>query len=249
MPASLNFLAKEILRRCGLELRRLRYVNSEETVLPAILAAVGPATVLDVGANVGQYAALLRKSGFTGSIVSFEALPEVHKTLCAASAGDARWTIAPCAALGSRRGQVNIHVAGNSVSSSLLPMEAAHLAAAPESAYVGEQSVELHRLDELAPRLVTQQGGIYLKIDTQGYEREVLEGSTGLLPQVVALQVETSLVPMYAGAPSFTEMIAYIEARGFEIFSLVPGLRNAQEGRLLQMDAFFVRGSDLRQQA
>jgi FkbM family methyltransferase len=243
MGAFLNTLAKDVLRGVGLEVRRLKYVNSEETVLPAILTATRPAAVLDVGANTGQFATLLRKSGYRGRIVSFEAIPAVHAALSAASARDPMWTVAPCAALGRERGQAEIHIAGNSASSSILPMSEMHLAAAPESAYVGRQSVQLRRLDDLVPQLLPEGGGLYLKIDTQGYEREVLEGSTALLPDVMAMQVETSLVPLYNGAPSFTEMIAFIQSMGFEIFSLVPGLRNVRDGRLLQMDAFFVRGS------
>jgi FkbM family methyltransferase len=239
-----NSLAKDILRGLGLELRRLRYVNSEETVIPAVLASTRPAAVLDVGANIGQYAALLRKSGFVGRIISFEALPTVHAQLSAASARDQNWVVAPCAALGRERAEVQMHIAGNSVSSSLLAMKAAHLAAAPQSAYVGMQTVQMHRLDELAATLLPPSGTVLLKIDTQGYEREVLEGSTGLLPRVSALQVEVSLVPLYEGAPAFVEMVSRIQGLGYAIFSLVPGLRNVEDGRLLQMDAFFIRESN-----
>jgi len=82
-----------------------------------------------------------------------------------------------------------------------------------------------------------------LKIDTQGYEREVLKGATGLLGRVASIQVEISLVPLYAGAPTLTEMVSYIEGLGYELFSLVPGFRDARSGRLLQMDGFFIRGS------
>jgi len=241
MVSFFNTRLKELLRGLGLELRRLKYVNSEETVLPAILSAVRPAAVLDVGANIGQYAALLRKSGYAGRIVSFEAIPGVHAALSAASAHDPLWTVGPCAALGRERRQVDIHIAGNSVSSSLLGMREAHIAAAPESAYVGLERVSMHRLDELVPQLLPGGGPLYLKIDTQGYEREVLEGSTALLADVLGIQVEVSLVQLYEGAPPFVEMMAYTQSLGFEIFSLVPGLRNLRDGRLLQMDAFFVR--------
>jgi FkbM family methyltransferase len=246
--ASFKLLAKDLLRGLGVELRRLKYVNSEETVLCALLGATAPAAVLDVGANLGQYAALLRKYGYRGRIVSFEALPDVHAKLASISARDPLWTVAPCAALGSRHGQIEINVAGNSVSSSVLPMNSTHSAAAPESVYIGRRSVALRRLDELLPQVLPTRARLYLKIDTQGFEREVLEGSSGLLADVVALQVETSLTPLYTGAPSFTEMVSYVEGLGYEIFSLVPGLRNNATGRLLQMDAFFVRGSTSRDQ-
>jgi FkbM family methyltransferase len=241
--SGLNSFTKDVLRGLGLELRRLKYVNSEETVVPAVLAHARPVAVLDVGANVGQYAALVRKLGFEGMIVSFEAIPEVHAQLIAASAGDSKWVVAPCAALGREHRQVEFHIAGNSVSSSVLPMNAAHLDAAPNSAYVGTQVLQMHRLDDLAAGLLPAAGPVVLKIDTQGYEREVLAGSTALLPRVAALQIEVSLVPLYDGAPSFTEMVSFVERLGFAIFSFVPGLRNQKDGRLLQMDAFFIRES------
>jgi FkbM family methyltransferase len=240
-PDTLKLLAKRTLQRLGLELRRLRYVNSEETVLSKLFAKGCIDTVLDVGANTGQYARLLRTVGFAGTIVSFEAIPTVHASLHEASAADSRWVIAPCAALGSASGEVEINIAGNSVSSSLLPMEQAHLEAAPQSEYVGRERVKLERLDQLAPPLLSGNGPLMLKIDTQGYEKEVLKGSTGLLERVTVVQLELSLLTLYAGAPAFAEMLTFMTELGFELFSIVPGLRNLQTGRLLQADGFFVR--------
>jgi FkbM family methyltransferase len=238
---TLKLLAKRTLQRLGLELRRLKYVNSEETVLSKLFAQERIDTVLDVGANTGQYARLLRTAGFVGTIISFEAIPGVHASLCQASAADSRWIIAPCAALGSATGEVEINIAGNSVSSSLLPMQQVHLEAAPLSGYVGKERVKLERLDELAPSLLSGNGPLMLKIDTQGYEKEVLKGSTGLLERVTVVQAELSLVTLYAGAPTFAEMLTFMAELDFELFSIVPGLRNLQTGRLLQADGFFVR--------
>jgi FkbM family methyltransferase len=240
--AGFKLVAKRLLQGLGLELRRLKYLNSEETVLAHLFAATRIDVVLDIGANTGQYARLLRSAGFAGTIISFEAIPQVHAELKNASAADSRWLVAPCAALGSRRGTVEIHIAGNSAaSSSLLPMHAAHLEAAPESQYIGTQLVQLERLDELAPPLLADRGPVLLKIDTQGYEKEVLRGSTGLLGSVAVIQLEMSLTPLYGGAPGFAEMILFMTELGFELFSMVPGLRNHKTGRLLQADGFFVR--------
>lgn len=239
--ARINTALKELFRHAGLEVRKLKYVNSEETVIPSLLRLVKPVAVLDVGANVGQFALMVRKLGYSGTIVSFEAIPEVHAALVEATAKDSHWVAAPCGALGASRGEVDIHVSKNTVSSSLLPMAATHVEAAPDSIYVAKQSIRLERLDELAPTLLPEDGPLYLKIDTQGYEREVLKGATGLLNRLAAIQVEMSLVPLYDGAPTFIEMTTFIEGLGYEMFSLVPGFRNVQNGRLLQVDGFFVR--------
>jgi FkbM family methyltransferase len=234
-------LLKDLLRHAGLEVRKLKHVNSEETVLPNLLRLLKPAAILDVGANVGQFAVMVRKLGYAGQIVSFEAIPQVHTALLEAAKNDSQWVVASCAALGASAGEIDIHVSKNSVSSSLLPMGATHLEAAPDSVYVGKQRIRMERLDELAATLVPNDGGLFLKIDTQGYEKEVLKGATALLQRLEAIQVEMSLVPLYEGAPSFTEMTTFIEALGYEMFSLVPGFRDVRSGRLLQVDGFFVR--------
>jgi FkbM family methyltransferase len=230
------------LRRLGWEVQRFRNAHVEHQVLKQILVAAGADVVLDVGANVGQFGDLLLDTGFAGTLISFEAIPAVHEKLARhARVKSGSWIVAPCAALGSRRGTIAMNVAANSVSSSILPMQRAHVEAAPESKYVEQQIVAVERLDELAPGLLPPDGQLLIKIDTQGYEMEVLKGATGLLPRTVALQMELSLAVLYAGAPSFVEMIEYVNGLGFELFSLVPGFKNAHTGRLLQMDGFFVR--------
>jgi len=239
--ASIKLLVKEVLAHAGIELRWLRHVNSEETVLAKLFSTTKPVGVLDVGANIGQYASLVRKLGYRGAIISFEAIPAVHAALVQAARQDSTWKIAPCAALGRAQGKAEMNISKNSVSSSLLPMHATHLDAAPDSVYVQTQTVRIERLDELAMSLLPASGDVLLKIDTQGYEKPVLEGATALLPRVAAIQVELSLVPLYDGAASFTEMIGFIQELGYELFSIVPGFRDVQSGRLLQVDGFFVR--------
>jgi len=84
-------------------------------------------------------------------------------------------------------------------------------------------------------------GTVFLKIDVQGFEIEVLQGATTLLPRLCAIQLELSLVPLYQGAPVMTEVIRYLDERGFELFQLQPGFRDERDGRLLQADGYFVR--------
>jgi FkbM family methyltransferase len=241
VPATGKALARRLLRLCGVEVTRVRQANTEDIVLTNLLALVRPVAVLDVGANEGQFGDKLLSTGYGGLIVSFEALPAAHARLTARARSNPRWTVAACAALGSRSGTVQLNVAGNSQSSSVLLMKRLHAEAAPESAYVGAESVRLERLDVLAPPLLPVEGAVFLKIDTQGYEREVLEGSTGLLDRVMAIQAELSLVPLYDSSPGFIEMISYLSGRGFELFNLVPNFKDPKTGRVLQMDGFFIR--------
>lgn len=239
---SIKIFIQRILRKLGLEVQRFENAHVEHQVLKQVLRWTGAQIVLDVGANVGQYGDLVFDTGFTGSVISFEAIPAVHQKLSAhAERKSRRWTVAPCAALGSRGGQIAINVSANFVSSSVLAMRAAHLEAAPESRYVQQQTVTLQRLDELARELLPPGGQLLLKVDTQGYEMEVLKGASGLFPRTVAIQLELSLLPLYENAPTFMELITFVQSSGFELFSIVPGFRDPRSGRLLQADGFFVR--------
>lgn len=78
-----------------------------------------------------------------------------------------------------------------------------------------------------------------MKIDVQGFERQVLAGATEILPQVKGIQLELSLVPLYESQPIYREMIKFLEKLGYELYALVPGFTEHKTGKLLQMDGIF----------
>jgi len=241
--AWLKDTVRAAFQACGLDVRSRAYANTEQTVIKSLLRSHSPTAVIDVGANVGQFALQMRGCGFQGRIVSFEALPAVHAQLAKRARADANWTVAPCAALGNAAGNLSMHVSANTVSSSLMPMHEIVCVQAPQARYVAEQTVRIERLDHMLPALLDSPGSLYLKVDTQGYEMEVLKGATAVLSRIAIMQLELSLIPLYQGSPNLVELMAYVERLGFEPFSLVPGFRNATTGRILQMDGFFVRST------
>jgi len=232
-------IVKEAFRRAGVDIRGIKH--TEQGILSALLARSRPGLVVDVGANSGQYVRRLRSCGYRGRVVSFEPLAQAHTQLTANALGDPNWLVAPRVALGRERCHQLINVAANSVSSSFLPMRSVHAEAAPHAAYCGREDVQVERLDSVLPEVCPGKEELLLKIDTQGYEVEVLHGATGILPRVAALQLELSLIPVYEGAPTLTAVASLVEDLGFELFHLLPGLVDDQRGRLLQADGFFVR--------
>jgi FkbM family methyltransferase len=196
-------------------------------------------TVLDVGANVGQFATLLRSGGYLGRIVSFEPLPDAFTTLERRASRDALWE-ARQVAIGERSGSSTIHVSRNSYSSSLLTMNQTHLAAAPDSTVVEDVDVALETLTALLPALGLNPERTLLKIDAQGYEGQVLDGAGNLPSEVAAIQLEMSFVPLYEGQVLFDDLRARLERTGLTLYSLEPGISDAR-GRLLQSDGLFVR--------
>jgi FkbM family methyltransferase len=206
-----------------------------------LLSYHGIDSIIDVGANNGGYGRLLRERGFTGSILSFEPLADAHAQLRAAAARSKNWHVAPRMALGAEEGEVEINVAGNSTSSSVLPMEERHASAAPQSRYVGVQRVPLRRLDDVGHDVIRQGKSILLKIDTQGYEMPVLMGAGPVLDRVCGLQLELSLAPLYDGQVLYREMMDWLSGKGFELWNVMPGFVDQRSGRMLQMDGVFFR--------
>ena len=196
--------------------------------------------VLDVGANAGQYVSELRGIGYRGAVLSFEPLVEPFKVLSRRVQADPRWR-AIKSAIGPSPGHADINVAANGgASSSFLPMLQQVALNAPGATYIGIERVVIRRLDEASVEAVRSANATFLKADVQGYELEVLDSATGILPSVVGLQLEISLVPLYEGAPSFIDVLERTRNLGFDLVGLEPGF-TALDGRLLQADGLFER--------
>jgi|APFre7841882724_1041349.scaffolds.fasta_scaffold14410_3 FkbM family methyltransferase len=225
----------------GLEIGRYRPEATEIGGLAAMLAIHKVDLVFDVGANVGQFGHALRDAGYAGRMVSFEPLAHAHAELVRACSSDPQWDAAQRVAVGDHEGEIEIHVAGNSVSSSALPMLERHADAAPQSVYIGAERVRVARLDALAPGYLRPGTVPFLKIDTQGYEDRVLEGASGLMDQLVGLQLEMSMVPLYEGQKLFDAMHARLRESGYSAWAFWPGFREPRSGRMLQMDAIYFR--------
>ncbi len=239
--SSLKRSVRASLRRHGIEISGFRPTTHHLARRMRLMDHYGIATVLDAGANTGHYALELRSAGFRGDIISFEPLTSAYAQLLRSCAADRRWR-GFNVALGERSGTAEINIAGNSMSSSLLPMLSAHSLAAPESRYIGTERVIVRRLDSFSEELgLPSQQNLYLKIDTQGYERFVLEGAKGVLSRIVGVQLEMSLVSLYEGELLLENTIGYMKELGFALMGLEPGFVDEKTGRLLQADGLFYR--------
>jgi FkbM family methyltransferase len=234
---SVKRFARKCLWRAGLDVRRFDPRSSEASQLVRQLFVHRIDVVFDVGANTGQFAQQLRDAGFPGRIVSFEPSAAAHSMLIKGARFDAEWTVAPRMALGDHDGTINLNLAGNSVSSSVLPMLPSHTSAAPESHYVGSETVDLRTLDSISSEFAADTERIFLKLDVQGFEYKVLQGAEQFLRRVSGIQLELSLVPLYEGERLFYSMLHSLEERGYDLWSVVPGFVDPDTGRLLQLDA------------
>jgi FkbM family methyltransferase len=197
--------------------------------------------VVDVGANEGQFVALVRRRGYSGRIISFEPLEAAFKKLTIRFSSDSNWAGVQTA-LGENSETLTMEVAGNQLmSSSLLSMLPNHVEAEPTSAIFRTERVSVRRLDESLPPLLNGAERLFLKLDTQGFEDHVLKGATGILEKVMLLELELSLVPLYGGQTLMPDMMNMVAKLGFTPVSLDRGFADNQRGKLLQVDGLFVR--------
>ncbi len=179
----LSTIINNILHKFGLAVHRYVPPTSPTESLVASLRKFDIDLVLDLGANIGQFASDIRHWGYAGRIVSFDPLSLAHGELLQSSASDPLWDVYPRCALGGHIGEVEINIAGNSQSSSILSMLESHRSAAPELAYQGKEIVPIKTLDSVAGQYLKDARAAFLKIDTQGFEWQVLDGARETLPQ------------------------------------------------------------------
>lgn len=232
---------KKLFNLLGLHLSKLNVYSSPAYQTVKALEVHKINVVFDVGANAGQFAIELRQYGYAGKIISFEPLPQAHATLNNKSLGDAGWIVHLRAAVGATDGDVSINVAGNSVSSSILPMLETHANAAPESQYTHTEQVPLITLDSVLEQYITLSDNLFIKVDTQGYEWAVLDGATKALSQCKGVLLELSLVPLYDGQKLWIDCIERLKKLGISLYSIQPGFTDLKTGQTLQVDGLFFK--------
>lgn len=244
MHPSINAFAQKIFSRFGYELIPQWRLEQFELAnhLRDLFRHLDIQCVLDVGANKGQYRDFLREHvGYQGLILSFEPVSELVQHLMTRAAKDKQWRIFPFA-LGATDTTKAFNVMSTSQFSSFLE---------PDHSVIGnyrgknsvdhQETVPVKQLDtfmaELSGKLALK--NIYLKLDTQGYDLEVVKGASKTLPTVKAMQSEVSVLGIYSGMPDFLTAIQAFRANHFDITGMFPVTRDAGL-RVVEFDCVLV---------
>ena len=239
---SFERITKKIFQNFGVLIRKYNPATSEELRRIKLLQHYHIDLVFDIGANKGQYAMGIMDAGYHNRIVSFEPLSEVHKVLKEGSRNYANWTVAPRCAVGAKKEEIEINISANSVSSTLLTMLDSHLDGAPESKIIGKEKVMIYPLDEIAKEYIQTEKNIFLKIDVQGFEQEVLKGATQLIERAKGIEMEISLVSLYEGQKwLLPEVLEFMQQKGFQLRSIMPAFTDHKTGNVLQCNGIFFR--------
>ena len=221
------------LRRCKVPIHTYRKLSQPW------LQELRVATVLDIGANVGQFALAAREAFPQATVYSFEPLPDCFEDLQRNLGGTGR-----CKAfnvgLGRRSGIVALERNAFTASSSFLPMNTTHKTEFPFTRDTTRVDVRIEKLDDFAHHLSIVDP-MLVKIDVQGYEEEVLVGGETTIRGAVAVITETSFEPLYATQPLFDQIYRLLVSWGFAYMGSFEQVESCRDGRPLQSDSVFMK--------
>ena len=234
----------KVSRALGYDIVPLREMKERDFALHlrALLDFLKIDCVLDVGANIGQYHDFLRdKVLYCGPIVSFEPVRRHIDLLRDRARADGAWHIEGYA-LGAEDGNLPINVMVSDQFSSFLQ---------PDNSCLHDydrlnvpchvENVAVRTLDVVLPALQEKLGfrRPYLKLDTQGFDLEVLQGGRHCLPEMRALQTEASVIGIYKGMPGYMDTLRYLSEHGFDVTGFYPVSRD-RSLRLVEFDCVMI---------
>ncbi len=227
-----------------LKLKRLSPSASEDYRTVKILNTFGFDKVLDVGANTGQFAESLIDFGFKGEIISFEPTSYVYSKLVNRASKYNNWKVAERCAIGNFNGVTNINVSKNSLFSSIKNISSEYLSYNADANVINKEEVQVFTIDSLQNRYFNKKENVFLKIDTQGFEKEVLEGANESLKYIKGVKIEIPLQPIYNDVVmDNSEMFNFLKEKGFQCVSLSEVAVNNETGIVHEVDGVFIKQS------
>jgi FkbM family methyltransferase len=218
-------LLKNFLRRAGYDVQRY-------TSLGSWLALHDVDLVLDIGANDGRYVSEVREAGWKGNITSVEPQPKAFQRLKEKYAHDTRWQGFQMG-LGNENTTLPLNAHAYDVLSSFLkPNENV-------SNEIKIIQVPVKRLEDCWDDLCSNAQRVFVKMDTQGFELEILKGMHNKLPLIVGFQLELSIEPLYHQQPKMHETIGILDDLGYRLWKTETGLKDQKNSRVFEMDGIF----------
>ena len=199
-------------------------------------------TVLDIGANVGQFAKEIREILPDAQIYSFEPLKECFNKLSQGSSlgkfGAFNF------ALGDKEETKEINKSSYTPSSSLLPMTNTHKTLFPHTKKHSQEKIEIKRLDDVAKDLnldPSADGEILIKVDVQGFEDKVIAGGVETFKKAKVVLIENSFVELYESQPLFDDIYMKLKELGFEYRGALQQKIAKNTGQIISEDSMFIR--------
>jgi FkbM family methyltransferase len=223
---------------CSTPYRRALWMGAAAAVEHGpVLRGLCCKTVVDIGANRGQFALVAHRYFPEAAIISFEPLPGAAQ-IFRRVLGNENLVILQQLAIGPKPLNCEMHVSRRDDSSSLLPIGALHAQIFPGTAECGQQLVRVEPLNSILSATDIRSRAL-LKIDVEGYEIEVLKSCGALLDLFTYVYLEASFVELNQGQPLADEVIEYLKCSGFQLKGVF-NVTYDKYGHAVQADFMFI---------
>lgn len=230
-------------RVVGLHVGRYPPVDSLAYHLRTVLRQLEIDCVLDVGAHQGEFAGFLRDLDYAGEVISFEPVAASFATLSKARALDKRWR-GHNLALGAEDGELAMNIYSGSVFNSFLkPAEHGTTRFRDDTQIVRVDKVAVRRLESILDEVLAARpdARIFLKMDTQGYDLQVVRGGGRRLAAILGLQTELAARATYEAMPTLPQALAELDRLGYEVTGIFPVARELDHLRVIEFDCVMCR--------
>ena len=223
-------ITKKLLSSLGYEIKKKsNYFNFTEHNIDL---------VFDVGAHVGEFGTKIRESGYKGKIISFEPQTEIFLELKNVVKNDTNWILHPRCALGEKNKLENINILSETNCSSILKPNLKLFELDKSITKIRVEECNVYSLDYIINKYYSISKNTYLKIDTQGYDKNVLDGFQKNIEKIKFIQLEAGLYDLYEDEKLYEYYIEFFKSVNYELWDLRPFAYN-KFGRLVQFDMIF----------
>ena len=195
-------------------------------------------TIFDIGANTGQYASVLRRFGYQGKIISFEPLKKEKDILDVNMAEDENFESYNYA-IGKKNTDGKINYSLNSVSSSILRTHPRNIETDRGTFSKKKNRIKIKKLVNFKKKI--KKNTTMLKLDTQGFEHEILFSAKNLLNKFKLIQLELSFRQMYHLEKNWLKTLNLLQKKGFYVIDIFHGLRHKKNFELMESDFILKR--------
>jgi FkbM family methyltransferase len=231
---------KRTLRQLGYDFVRYPSRETYGEHIRELLKTLDIDLVLDVGAHHGEYGLFLRDLGYVGRIVSFEPVTVNFDVIAQRCAHDPSWQVLNLALGSEDADSRSMNVMSNSLFNSFhAPSE---VMLVDDNRVERIDKVTVRRLDGLFDQMLNDgTRNVFLKMDTQGWDMEVLRGADACISRIGAVQSEIPLKAIYKGMPSFVEVITECNRLGLEVTGMFPVSRDTNNLAVVEFDCVMAR--------
>ena len=240
-----KYIINNFLKLFNLRLNRITLSNNFYYHIVKTLDFYNIDLVIDIGANKGQFGKEIREFGYKKKLISFEPMKSAFLELKEQSKKYPLWEVENLG-FGKETSYEFLNISKNSVSSSILQVLETSTNVNQDTKFVSKEQINLISLNEYLSKNDIGDNKVFVKIDTQGFEKNIILGAEKVKDKITGFLLELSIVELYNSAALFNEMISLLNKFGFELWSLERGFSNKKTGRTLQFDAIFINKNKIK---